>query len=151
MDGRLASPKSEMPNSLWASLQHLWTSSVRVIGSGNGFTTIVQSHIRSQALTRMPRSSYYWSAVHFRHQILALFDPTGFELRLVLQRIQGSGQPGEEGRRTILAHSYWGRCAPFLVTSPPARSLTIPGRDCYYRWLRAKKLILDWSLCPPIC
>jgi len=45
------------PNSLRALFQHLRTSSVRVIGSGNGFTKIVQSHIREQALARMLCSS----------------------------------------------------------------------------------------------
>jgi len=45
------------PNSLPALFQQLPSSSVRVIGSGNGFTKIVQSHIREQALARMLRSS----------------------------------------------------------------------------------------------
>jgi len=44
-------------NFLQASFQHLRTSSVRVIGSENGFTKIVQSHIREQAFARMLRSS----------------------------------------------------------------------------------------------
>jgi len=45
------------PNSLGALFQQLRTSSVRVIGSGNGFTEIFQSPGREQALARMLRSS----------------------------------------------------------------------------------------------
>jgi len=46
-----------MHNSLRASFQHLRTSLVQVIGFGNGFTKILQSQIREQALARMLRSS----------------------------------------------------------------------------------------------
>ena len=57
MDWRVALPTLGKLNSLLASLQHLRTSSIMAIESGNEFTKIAQSHIRFRALTRMLCSS----------------------------------------------------------------------------------------------
>jgi len=57
----VASVKSGKRNLVRAALQHVRTSSVRVIGSGNALTKIIQSYIRLRDLARMVHSS--WAAI----------------------------------------------------------------------------------------
>jgi len=56
-EGGVVSAKSGKPNLVRGSLQHVRTSSVKVIESGNGLPKIVQSLFRSRDLARMLRSS----------------------------------------------------------------------------------------------
>jgi len=57
MEAGVAAAKFGKPSSLRASFQHLRTASIRLIASGNGFTNIVHSHIRSRGLSTMLHSS----------------------------------------------------------------------------------------------
>jgi len=93
----------------------------RVIGSGNGFTKIVQSHIREQALARMLRSS----PVAIFRLLLGRFPPppsnsgvVGSESLGVIAGVASEFKTAGERDRTTDGNRFWLICTGAGVLCP---------------------------------
>jgi len=128
----------------------------RVIGSGNGFTKIVQSHIREQALARMLHSS----PMAIFPLLLGRSPPplcnsgvVGSEWLGLMAGVASEFKTTSKRERTIDGKRFWLICIGAGVLRPrvtnPARTLAIPRGDCQYRSLRVTHLMPDRPLCPP--
>jgi len=106
----VVSAKLGKPNSLRVSFQHLRTSLVRVIGSEKGFTNIVQSHNREQALARMLCSSpmaIFGLLLGRSAPPLSNSSVVGFEWLEVMAGVASEFKTAGEWERTTDGKRFW--------------------------------------------